>query len=113
MQNAAADLLYVFAEETAAGNADTTIILQRAFATLDIPVKMPRPVRGNAGDWVKQADAALLQLRDCTPRARQKLIQALMGIALHDGHISHPESELLRAFCALLDCPLPPVLDTP
>jgi Zn-dependent protease with chaperone function/tellurite resistance protein len=113
MQNAAAELLRVFAEQAAADSTDTTILVQRAFATLGTQTNIPATSRRDSGDWVKQADAALLQLQHCTPRARHKLIQALMAIALHDGHISQPESELLRAFCTLLDCPLPPILGTP
>jgi tellurite resistance protein len=33
-----------------------------------------------------------------------------MDAALDDGRISQPESELLRAICAILECPLPPVI---
>jgi hypothetical protein len=61
-------------------------------------------------NWVATADQTLDKLRSCTPRARQKIVKALMASALHDGHITQAESELLRAFCMMLDCPLPPIL---
>jgi hypothetical protein len=44
------------------------------------------------------------------PRDREAIIRALIAAALHDNHVSVAESELLRAFCAVLDCPLPPLL---
>jgi hypothetical protein len=60
--------------------------------------------------WFQAIDSALLQLEDCLPHDLERVVAALMDAALDDGHISQPESELLRAICAILECPLPPVL---
>lgn len=41
---------------------------------------------------------------------RKSLLQAVGKTVSHDGKLSVPEAELLRAICASLDCPLPPIL---
>ncbi|MFC4727691.1 M48 family metallopeptidase [Coralloluteibacterium thermophilus] len=44
-------------------------------------------------------------------RAKQVLVEALAATAGNDGRITVAEAELLRAVCALLHCPLPPLLE--
>jgi len=41
---------------------------------------------------------------------KQLLIEGLVRTIAHDGMLSPPEAELLRAICVVLECPLPPVL---
>ena len=41
---------------------------------------------------------------------RQSLIQAVSETVTHDGRLTLSEAEMLRAICASLDCPLPPIL---
>ena len=41
---------------------------------------------------------------------RKSLLQALAKTVSHDGKLTATEAELLRAVCASLDCPLPPIL---
>jgi len=111
MQSAAAELLLIFAQQT--GNSADTVanIVQRELAAFGRQATSSKnAIRNDSSNWVETTDAALLQLQNCTPRGRQIVIQALMGIALHDGRISQAESELLRAFCSILGCPLPPIL---
>ncbi|MGN6151376.1 MAG: M48 family metallopeptidase, partial [Lysobacteraceae bacterium] len=45
------------------------------------------------------------------PEATQSLVEALATAVSHDGRVSVPHAELLRTVCALLHCPLPPVLE--
>ena len=45
------------------------------------------------------------------PHAKQLLVEAVTAAVSHDGHIRVAESELLRTVCAVLHCPLPPVLE--
>jgi len=59
--------------------------------------------------WVEPLDQALLQLDRLSPLVKQELIAALALTILHDRTITLAESELLRAVCALLHCPLPPL----
>jgi Zn-dependent protease with chaperone function len=45
------------------------------------------------------------------PHAKQLLVEAVTAAVSHDGRIRVVESELLRTVCAVLHCPLPPMLD--
>ena len=44
------------------------------------------------------------------PLAKQALLEAVTATVGHDDRISVAEAELLRAICAILHCPLPPIL---
>lgn len=47
------------------------------------------------------------------PMGKELLIEGLVAAVSSDGRLAVAESELLRAICASLHCPLPPMLDTP
>jgi hypothetical protein len=61
-------------------------------------------------DWVAALDAALPRLDRLEPVAKSLLLEALLTTLHHDGRIGVQEAELLRAVCAALHCPLPPLL---
>jgi hypothetical protein len=67
------------------------------------------PVRPGTPGWQAQVDDALEVLLPLHPLQRRRIVDALGVTALHDGRLSVAESELLRAVCAALDCPLPPL----
>ena len=48
-------------------------------------------------------------LQNINSAGRQSLLQAISKTIMHDGRLTLEESELLRAICASLDCPLPPL----
>jgi len=64
-------------------------------------------------DWVAALDQALPRLDRLEPVAKALLLEALLATLHHDGRITPQESELLRAVCAALHCPLPPLLPQP
>jgi hypothetical protein len=45
-----------------------------------------------------------------SPSARQRLVAAAVDVIGNDGQMTVTEAELLRTVCALLRCPLPPLL---
>ena len=45
-------------------------------------------------------------------KGKESLLRAIGATATHDNHIAVPEAELIRAVCASLDFPLPPILST-
>jgi hypothetical protein len=59
---------------------------------------------------VATLDRSLDTLTALNSQGRQRLIEAVSLCISRDGRLSIAESELLRAVCASLDCPLPPVL---
>jgi Zn-dependent protease with chaperone function len=58
-------------------------------------------------DWAQRTSAALSQLDQLQPQAKQKLIEGLVRTIANDGVLKVEESELLRTTCALLHCPMP------
>ena len=59
---------------------------------------------------VTALDASLDTLQGLDYEARRQLVKALAATVLHDGRLAAAEAEMLRAVCAALDCPLPPIL---
>jgi Zn-dependent protease with chaperone function len=58
-------------------------------------------------DWAQRTGAALSQLDQLQPQAKQELIKGLVRTIGNDGVLKVEESELLRTTCALLHCPMP------
>ncbi len=62
-------------------------------------------------EGVAALDAVWEPLDALDPLAKQVLVEALTDAVGHDGRVSVAESELLRTICAVLHCPLPPMLE--
>lgn len=60
--------------------------------------------------WPGLLDAALLLLDRLHLLGKQLLSEAMLLAVSHDQQITVEEAELLRAFCACLHCPVPPLL---
>ena len=50
-------------------------------------------------------------LDELEPMGKELLLEGLVAAVSHDGRLSVAEAELLRAVCASLHCPLPPMLE--
>jgi uncharacterized tellurite resistance protein B-like protein len=50
-------------------------------------------------------------LKDLAPRAKAMLIKGLFATVTTDGKIRVAEAEVMRLVGAVLDCPLPPLLE--
>ena len=68
-----------------------------------------RPPFAKPGHWPPRLDQALTRLDRLQPAAKEMLVQALVRTTSHDLRMTVAESELLRAICAVLHCPLPPL----
>ena len=64
----------------------------------------------STAETVAVLDKSLDILSGMNTAGRQSLIQAVSETITHDGKLILAEAELLRAICATLDCPLPPIL---
>lgn len=62
-------------------------------------------------EGMRALDAVWPVLDALQPQAKQELIEAVTAAIGHDGRVSVAESELLRTVCAVLHCPLPPMLE--
>jgi Zn-dependent protease with chaperone function len=107
VQDAALTLLAAVA---AAGNQKPDAA-QRAFAAAvarllpgaSVPYAPP-------GDPWRALDAGWEPLDGLDPRNKQVLVEALVAAVSDDGVLAVVEAELLRTACALLRCPLPPLV---
>ncbi|WHZ19496.1 MAG: M48 family metallopeptidase [Rhodanobacteraceae bacterium] len=61
-------------------------------------------------DWQAALDRALDTLSRLRPEGKELVVQALVRAIAVDGKVTLAESELLRVACAVLGCPLPPLL---
>ncbi len=64
----------------------------------------------DSGQAVKKLSEALDIISKINSAGRQSLIEAVTRTIAHDGQLLISEAELLRAICASLDCPLPPII---
>jgi len=58
-------------------------------------------------------ERALYELKLLAPLKKPAFIKACVAAAMADDKLTLAERELLRAICAALDSPVPPILDTP
>jgi Zn-dependent protease with chaperone function len=61
---------------------------------------------------LERAAASLEALRQLAPMQKALLVKGLFAAVSHDGAIRVVEAELMRLVGAVLDCPLPPLLET-
>jgi uncharacterized tellurite resistance protein B-like protein len=69
-----------------------------------------RPPYAVVDDWAPLFDKSLDKLCRLKIAGKQLLVESLVRTIAHDGMLSPSEAELLRTICAVLECPLPPVL---
>jgi hypothetical protein len=71
---------------------------------------MRRPAYTPLADWSRQLDLALPRLDQMHPFAKKVVIDGLVKTIANDDVMTEAEAELLRTVCALMHCPLPPLL---
>ena len=69
-----------------------------------------RPAYGIARPWSAALDLALSRLDQLAPVAKEQLVEAMVTTVTHDQQLTIGEAELLRAVCASVHCPLPPLV---
>ncbi len=60
--------------------------------------------------WQQTLDEGWAALDALDPKAKQALVEAMVGAVMHDGTVTASEAELLRAACGLMHVPLPALL---
>jgi hypothetical protein len=69
-----------------------------------------RPEFAASENWAQPLDRALSRLDQLAPIAKEQLVEAMVKTVTHDQQLTLGESELLRAVCATIHCPLPPLV---
>jgi len=100
-------LLSIMAAHGHASQEEARQAYARGMALLGLRRVPPfNPVPG----WSAALDRALLCLDGLPPQEKSRVLAALAATIVHDGRVSVAEGELLRAVCAVLHCPLPPLV---
>jgi hypothetical protein len=84
---------------------------RRAYeAGISVVLAEHRPAYREVPQWPRALADALARLAKLRPFAKKVLIEGLVRCIAHDQKLSVEEGELLRTVCAVLHCPLPPIL---
>jgi hypothetical protein len=93
----------------AQGSVDEQAARQAYGAGLELLLPGIRPPLLGIPHWPPRLDQALTRIDRLQPAVKSQLVKALVTTISHDQRMTVPESELLRAICAVLHCPLPPL----
>jgi Zn-dependent protease with chaperone function len=84
---------------------------RRAYeAGISVVLPEHRPPFREVAQWPKALGDSLARLTNLRPSAKRVLIEGLVHCIAHDQKLTVEEGELLRTVCAVLHCPLPPIL---
>jgi hypothetical protein len=92
------------------GHATETEAEQSFGASLQ-PLKLSPPLAAKSECTLAAFGAALDQLAQASPPVKRAVVAAVTTCIAADGTVTLEESELLRAICAALGCPVPPLAD--
>jgi Zn-dependent protease with chaperone function len=101
-------ILFASLAQLGAQNEHDARIAYEAGMTVVLPMRPPEYTQ--LSDWARQLSDALPRLEQLEPFAKKRLIDGLVKTITTDAVMTEAESELLRTVCALLHCPLPPLL---
>jgi Zn-dependent protease with chaperone function len=100
----------LFAILAVQGTGDETRARQAYDAGLSVVLPGHGSSLGEVAQWPKALSDSLARLTLLRPMAKKVLIEGLVRCIAHDQKLSVEEGELLRTICAVLHCPLPPIL---
>jgi Zn-dependent protease with chaperone function/uncharacterized tellurite resistance protein B-like protein len=83
-------------------------VYARVVSSLALPSISQNPV---SSITFQAVEAALGELKLLAPQGKATFIKACLEIVLEDGQITVTEGELMRAICAALEVPLPPIIE--
>jgi len=109
LQGARAELQVLFSALASHGSEDEAEARRAYEAGMGDLLPRIRPPFMRLGHWPPRLDQALTRLDALQPAAKEMLVKAMVRTVSHDLRMTVAESELLRAICAALHCPLPPL----
>lgn len=110
LPGASDELQVLFSVLADSGQPDPTQARQAYEAGMQqlLPQRVPDFQR--SANWSSQLDLALNRLDRLTPSGKEALVEALVRTISYDQRMTAEEAELLRAVCATVHCPLPPLV---
>jgi hypothetical protein len=109
LQSAAADLLRILADYGHDTDEERIAAYRAGQATLG-PWALEEEFKSDRDYTVNTLNHSLDVLLGLNSKGQDSLLRAVSATAAHDGKLSIPEAELIRAVCATLNYPLPPIL---
>lgn len=103
------ELQTLFAVLAQHGHTEESQARQAYEAGISLVLPHLRAVYVAPDNWATQLDVALTRLDQLTPQAKEQLVRGLVRTIVSDRRLTIGEAELLRAVCASLHCPLPPL----
>jgi Zn-dependent protease with chaperone function len=100
----------LFCVLAAQGTADSAVAVRAYEAGISVVLPQHRPAFRSFEAWPAALRDALARLVHLRPFAKKVLIEGMVRCIAHDRSLSVAEGELLRTVCAVLHCPLPPIL---
>ncbi len=100
----------LFVIMAAQGTGDDARARRAYEAGISVVLPEHRPPFREVAEWPKALGESLARLTNLRPFAKKVLIEGLVHCIAHDQKLSVEEGELLRTVCAVLHCPLPPIL---
>jgi Zn-dependent protease with chaperone function len=94
----------------AQGTKDEALARRAYEAGISVVLPQHRPAFREIAAWPQALGDALARLASLRPIAKKVLVEGLVRCIAHDQKLSVEEGELLRTVCAVLHCPLPPIL---
>ena len=110
LQGASDDLKVLFSVLADSGQSDVGQAQQAYAAGMQHLLPHDPPEFRRSVNWPSRLDAALNGLDRLAPAAKEALVGALVRTISYDHRMTVEESELLRAVCASVHCPLPPLI---
>lgn len=107
-RQAALALLHLTVRQGASDDGARSAAFRAGLQALGMETTDARPA-GDASSGIAELDRQLDLLRRLNSADKNRLVQALAAATLSDAVVAPREAELLRAVCASLDCPLPPL----
>ena len=108
-QGARDELQVLFSVLATQGSEDEAAARAAYQAGIELLLPGIRPPMLRLPHWPPKFDQALTRLDRLQPAAKEQLVRGLVTAISHDRRMTVSESELLRAICASLHCPLPPL----
>ena len=110
LEDAESEIALLFATLAQIGAPDERAARMAYEVGISTVLPMRRPPFAPAEDWPRKLSAALPRLEQLHPFAKKAVIEGLVKTVASDEVLTDEEAELLRTVCALLHCPLPPLL---
>jgi Zn-dependent protease with chaperone function len=110
LEGAVSEIALLFSVLAQIGTQDERAARESYEVGISTVLPMRRPPYAAVADWAQKLSAALPRLEQLHPFAKKAVIEGLVKTIANDEVLMEEEAELLRTVCALLHCPLPPLL---